>query len=536
MYVKMANVELAISYARASQDRTGEELSVSRQHEDHREVARERGAQIKVELTDNDVSAAGKRRRPDFEAALATVKAGEATVIIATDMSRLTRGKALDEARLLELGLETGLKLWFKRAPDLDLSTAAGRYTASILIANARHEIEQKSERQRRATIQAAEQGRPSGGRRPFGFESDGITVREDEAAAVRAAYDDVLSGLPIGRIASQWNEAGLRTPQRGYEHGCGGTCAPTVRPRKCPKHVLGEYSRWTAQTLRPLLLNPRYAGLRAHVPVDRAAAGGDPRKLRLASIVGAAAWPALVDESTWRAAVDLITDPSRANPARSGRAMLTGTALCGICDAPVHAGGGPARGRLGTYASYRCSAAMGHVGRAAEPVDWWIGEIVIERLARPDAAALLDDDARPDAAALRRQAKALRVSIDGLARLFADKVLDEAGVRRESARLRGELAAVEAQQRDAGRVNVLGPMVLAGQQADGLDAARTAVRAVWDGMDVDRRRAVVETLMTVRLLPPGRGTRLGRDVETWKRNASRIEESIQIVWVLSRP
>jgi site-specific DNA recombinase len=532
MYVKMADVELAISYARASQDRTGEELSVSRQHEDHRGVARERGVRIVAELTDNDVSAAGKRRRPGFEAALAMVKRGDATVIIATDMSRLTRGKAQDEARLLELGLQTGLKLWFKRAPDLDLSSAAGRLTASILIAAARHEIEQKSERQRRASIQAAEQGRRVGGRRPFGYESDGTAIREEEAAAVRAAYDAVLSGVPLGRVASDWNRRGLRTPQRSYEHGCGGACAPTVRPRSCPRHRLGEYSEWTAQTLRPLLLNPRYAGLRAHVPQDRREGGGDPRKLRLDSIVGPAAWPSLVSEETWRAAVELITDPERAKPARSERGLLTGLGLCGVCDATVHAGGGPKRGERDPYATYRCSNAYGHVGRAAGPVDWWVSEIVIERLARPDAAALLDDDDRPDAAALRREARALRTRIDGLAKLFADKVLDEMGVRRESARLRADLADVEAQQRDAGRVNVLGPLVAAGQRAGDQNEARAAVREVWEVLDVDRRRAVVDVLMAVRLLPPGRGVRFGRDVPSWERKAAQIKESIEITWM----
>lgn len=499
MYVKMADVETGISYARASQDRTGEELSVSRQHEDHRALAGERGVRILAELTDNDVSAAGKRRRPEFETALTLVKRGEASIIIATDMSRLTRGKALDEARLLELGLKTGLKLWFKRAPDLDLSTAAGRYTASILIANARHEIEQKSERQRRASIQAAEQGRRTGGRRPFGYEPDGMTVRETEAKAVRDAYDAVLSGVPLGRIATDWNGRGLRTPQRLYVHGCDGTCAPTVRPRECPRHELGEHSQWTAQTVRPLLLNPRYAGLRAHLSETKREGGGDPRKLRLQSIVGAAAWPALVDEETWRAAVDTLTDPSRAKPGRSPRGLLTGVARCGVCGATVHRGGAVSPRGKDSYPMYRCSGSTGHVGRKAQPVDQYVGQVVTGRLSRPDAAALLIDRQRSDAAELRTAAQALRARLDGLAGLYTEGVLTEAGVRRESQRLRQRLAEVEALQVNAGRADLLRPLV-------GVDAEEA-----WKGMDVDRQRLVVETLMTVTLLPPGRGTRTFR-------------------------
>ncbi|PYC75207.1 serine recombinase [Micromonospora arborensis] len=495
----MADVD-ALSYARASQDRTGEELSVGRQHEDHRTLAQLRQARIVRELTDNDVSAAGKRRRPDFETGLELVRRGEARVIIATDMSRLTRGKARDEVRLLELGLETGLHLWFVRAPDLDLSTAAGRLTASILIAAARHEIEQKSERQRRAAIQAAEQGRRIGGRRPFGYESDGVTIRESEAAAVRDAYEAVLAGVPLGRIAADWNARGLNTPQ--------------------PKRD-GSPSPWTAQTLRPTLLNPRYAGLRSHV-TEALRETMDPRAARLKAIVGPAAWEELVTEETWRAAVELITDPSRHTGPRSGRGLLTGVGRCGVpeCGATVHRGAAPARkGREG-HPTYRCRASMGHVGRASEPVDWWVTEVVIGRLERPDAALLLADDKRPDAAKLRREARALRVRLDSLAGLLADGVLTEVGVRRESVKLRTKLAEVEAAQADAGRVNVLGPLINAPD-----------VRAAVEALDTDRLRVVIDTLMTVTLLPPGRGVRFGQDVESWERVAERISASIVIDW-----
>ena len=50
------------------------------------------------------------------------------------------------------------------------------------------------------------------GGRRPFGFELD-MTIRENEAAAIRQAYRHVLAGVPLGEIARNWNEAGFCTP-----------------------------------------------------------------------------------------------------------------------------------------------------------------------------------------------------------------------------------------------------------------------------------------------------------------------------------
>jgi hypothetical protein len=52
----------------------------------------------------------------------------------------------------------------------------------------------------------------------------------------------------------------------------------------------------------------------------------------------------------------------------------------------------------------------------------------------------------------------------------------------------------------DAGRVDVLGPLVLAGD-----------VRAVWEALSVDRQRVVIDALMIIRIMPPGRGTRTFR-------------------------
>lgn len=475
-----------VVYLRISKDSTGEELGVARQREDILKLAKQRGWDIVAEHTDNDISASGKRHRPGFEAVLETVKQGRARCIVAWDMTRLTRN-ARDRLRLLEVGKQYGAHVAFVRGSDLDLGTPAGRLTADILGSVAQHEIEQKGDRQRRAYRQAAEQGRRVGGRRAFGYELDGMTVRQREARAVRDGYDAVLSGVPLGRIAADWNERGLHTPQ----------------PRRD-----GSPSPWTAQTVRPVLLNPRYAGLRSHVTDEIREKHPDPRAARIAGIVGPAKWKGLVSEETWRAVVDRLTDPSRAKPGRSPRGLLTGVARCGICGATLHRGGGTKLAGRDSYPMYRCSGSTGHVGRQALPVDDYVGRVVVARLSQPDAASLLVDSKRPDTKALRTQAQALRSRLDGLARLYAEGLLTEAGVRRESESLRSRLAEVEAQQVDAGRADVLGPM-LKGNAAE-----------AWEALDNDRRRLIIDTLMTVTVLPPGRGTRTFRPetvVIEWK-------------------
>lgn len=460
----------AILYLRQSIDRTGDELGVTRQREDARKLAEARGLTIVAEHSDNDVSAAGKRTRPGFNAVLADLDTGKAKCVIAWDWTRLARN-GRDTLRLIELGQKQGISVMLCRGTgDMDLSTPNGRMIASILASVAQQEIEQKSDRQRRATLQAAEQGRRVGGRRPFGYESDGVTIRETEARAIRAAYDDLLAGVPVSRIAADWNAQGLTSPQARRD---------------------GQPSTWLAQTVRPLLLNPRYAGLRSHMTEALLEAHGrDPRKARVAGIVGPAVWPGLVTEETWRAAVALLSDPSRStNPQRAGRGLLTGVARC-QCGAHVHRGTAAA-GR----ATYRCKGPCGW-SRAVGPVNDYVSAVVIERLERPDAARLLLADHRPDAAKLRTQALAISARIDELAGLYAEGILDAAGVRRESAKLRAQRAEIERQQADAGRVNVLGALV--GAQH---------VRAAWKALDTDRQRAVIDVLMIVTVLPPGRGS-----------------------------
>jgi DNA invertase Pin-like site-specific DNA recombinase len=273
----------AAIYLRQSFDKTGEELAVDRQRDDALKLAERRDWNVvRVEI-DNDISAAGKRHRPGFEAILTAIQRKEVGAVISWDMTRLTRNRR-DTVRVIEAGERAGVVLAFVRGSDLDLSTPSGRMLADILASVARQEIEQKSDRQKRANMQAAEQGRRTGGRRPFGYETDGTTIRDLEAMAVRQAFDDVLAGVSLAQIARDWNAAGLRTPQ---------------------KTRTGEPSKWIPTTVRGVLQNPRYAGLRSYTSAPE-------HGRRKVESVYPAQWPAIVSEETWRATTALLADPDR--------------------------------------------------------------------------------------------------------------------------------------------------------------------------------------------------------------------------------
>jgi uncharacterized protein involved in exopolysaccharide biosynthesis len=136
------------------------------------------------------------------------------------------------------------------------------------------------------------------------------------------------------------------------------------------------------------------------------------------------------------------------------------------------------------------------------------VSEVAIERLARPDAADLLLDHDRPDIDELRAEADRLRRRIDALADEYAADTITLAQLTRATERLRARMAEIEARMADTARVDILGSL-----------AGAEDARAVWERLDIDRKRAVIGVLMSVTLHPPGRGTRTFRP------------ESVEITW-----
>lgn len=455
-------------YLRISQDRDQDERGITRQREDAERLVTQRGWSIEAVYSENDTSAAGKARRPQFDAMLRAVEGGQIEAIVAWSLDRLVRN-ARDRLRLVEACQKHRVVIALVRGSDMDPTTPAGRLAIGILGEVAQHEIEVKADRQRRAAQQAAENGKPAPGPLPFGFLPDRLTHDPARADAIRDAYAAVLSGASLAGIAREWNAAGLTSGR-----------VRTSRVRT------GKPSTWRAETIRALLLNPRNAGLRA----------------LNGTIIGTAMWEPIVDQEAYYAVSAMLRDPSRRMAPPTPRHLLSGVAVCGTCGEPVVAGTTRPR-----YFAYRCRS-NGHVARRGDHVDGWIaggvieGEqvrgLAVERLSQPDAIELIPTrEHGPDVADLRSRAQALRARIDDLAVAFADGDLTRAQFRANRDRKLAELAAVEAELAEAGQMNVLAPLVTADD-----------VAAVWHGLSVDRQRVVIDVLMTVTLHPVGQGRR----------------------------
>jgi DNA invertase Pin-like site-specific DNA recombinase len=450
----------AAVYLRQSKDQYGTGLAVARQREDCLKLCRERGWEP-TEYTDNDVSAFSGKTRPEYKRMLSDIEAGGIGAVVVWNLDRLHR-RPVELEHFIDLADRHRLAL-ATVSGDTDLSTDSGRLHARIMGAVARQEGERKSARQKRAALQAAQLGKPAGGPRSFGYDKDGTTVRDNEAAALRKAYASLLVGDSLYSLCRELNGAGFVTT--------------AGKPFK-------------DSGLRYLLLNPRNAGLRAH----------PDEKTKERKIVGPAAWPAIVDEETWRTAHALLTDDARLTN-RLGAArrwLLVNLALCGRCDDGTtvrvtyrdrDTNGDPVR-------VYRCRDHP-HLARRADFCDWRVTERVIARLSRDDARDLLIDNDVPDLAALRQEADTLNTRLQQLAEAFADGGVSAAQLRAGTERLRARLGEVEAKMIHVDRAPLLADLVTAGD-----------VPKAWEGISLDRQRAVIDLLYTVTLLPGARGNK----------------------------
>ncbi|MDG9704832.1 recombinase family protein [Streptomyces sp. DH37] len=270
----------AAIYCRISQDRGGAGLGVARQEEDCRALSARKGWDVVAVHTDNDVSAYSGAPRPAWQELMADVRNGTVDAIVCWHVDRLTRSpRELED--VIDLADRYGLEL-ATVSGEIDLATPTGRMIARMLGAAARHEAEHKAERQQRQRRQAAEAGKVAGGgKRPFGYEDDRITVREDEAEIIREGARRVLAGESLASICRDWQKRGITT-------------------------VAGI--PWKPSALRRMLASARISGRREHTPRS----SWEKTRPLLGEIVADAIWPGIISHEDSDRLRALLSDPER--------------------------------------------------------------------------------------------------------------------------------------------------------------------------------------------------------------------------------
>lgn len=458
----------AIIYCRISRDREGAGLGVERQRDDCEQLAAQLRLNIVAVYEDNDLSAYSGKPRLGYDALLHDIRAGRAEVVLAWHTDRLHRSPAeLEE--YIDVCEPRRVETRTVKAGTLDLATATGRMIARQLGVQARYEVERMAERQRRKRDQMAAAGEYMGGARPFGYEADGVTIRDDEAEAVREAAEAILAGASLRAVCREWEERGIRTVPRARRQPDGTRSEPVSKA-------------WDATELRRMLLRPRNAGILQHRGQE----------------AGPARWPAILDEATWRSMCAVLTDPTRrTTPGNERKWLGSGIYFCGIkgCGLTVRAStAGTASGRVHLPA-YRCRT-LRHVTRRCDLLDEYITLLTLARVSRPDAVDLLAQHDDPvDVAGAQRDMREARGTLDALAGALGAGEMDMQEWRAASGAARRRLQAAEDVLSRAVKANPVASLVGAEDP-----------RAVWGGLDLSRRRAVVSYLMTVTVHPARRG------------------------------
>jgi len=456
----------AAIYTRISEDREGAGLGVERQEADCRALAERLRWSIVSTFSDNDVSAYSGRLRHGYRNLLGALRTGQADAVLVWHTDRLHRSpKELEE--YIEICQSREIPTHTVKAGPLDLATPSSRLIARQLGAYARFESEHHSDRAKRARLQAATDGRWIGGLRPFGYGADGMTVIESEAEVVRWMAAEVLAGRSLRSIAKKLNSEG--------------TFTSTGKP-------------WTARAVAWLLKRPRNAGLSQHQ--------GEP--------IAPAKWPAIISEDTWRSVIAMLGDPSRnTTTSRARKWLLSGLAVCGKCGQPV-------RSTVAAWGDRRVSSYVcpdHHVRRNAEKLDEYVSMIVVERLSRPDTRDLLVPDQTGGVAALLTEDAGLRARLDELGRLFGDGVIDALQLASGTARIREQREQVTTALAAANRANVL---------VDVIEASDVA--AAWNALDLSRKRAAIDVLLAVTILPTKRGGARRKGESTFDHESVRID------------
>jgi site-specific DNA recombinase len=486
----------ADAYLRLSDFRADDADSFGARETKLRAEAARLGWHVRHVITENDVTADGRRKpasaykrqlvrradgspemrfgrkvyrvlRPGWRSVLEDLGSGAATAVLAEDLDRVARD-ARDIEDLIDAVSACG---GHARSLSGSLTLTAGGRSDEIAMARVMTAMGAKSSADTARRVadgreRSALAGSYGGGRRPFGFTADPdapkgqrtLIIVPSEAAVIRRAASAVLAETASDAKSLAFLARELRAA---------GT--PTVTG-----------AAWTPETLKDILIKPAVAGIAVNTRTRTETAG---------------AWDAILPREIWEACRAILTDPARrtnATNANAPRWLGSGLYQCGVCadgtSVTVHGG----RGRSKAYVCH----STPHIRRNAAATDDYVAFMIIDRLSRPDAANLLRPPVRPgiDTVALRAEQKRLEIAGTSQARMHAlGEITDSemrAGSRLRQARLAeiaGQLSAVTA--------------------PDPLAEFRGApdAGAVWDALPLARKRGVLAVLARVTLLPAAR-------------------------------
>lgn len=428
-------------YVRISDDSEGDAKGVARQREDCCALAAVRRWNVVKIYEDNDFSAYQRKVvRPEFEALLGDLHLGVIQGVVVYNLDRFAR-QPRDLERAIDIYDDRPNYVFATLEGDVNLATTDGLTMARVMVAFANKSSADTGRRVQRKQLELASEGRPHGGRQPYGWQADGLTADPEARKEILSAHKAILAGAKISDIQRDWLERGI---------------APTSR---AGKRFRGA-ERLDHKTVRRILTNPALAGVkvyRGQVVMDDK---GQPVK---------AVWEPLCDADDLFAVNAALEArrPAQGLPATNAmRYLLSGICRCGAC-------GGPMRGQMrrrtsgDQYQVYLCDRSgfakgCGKIARQGAPIDRMITDLVLADQKRVhlktasggwnEAHQARLDEVLSDLAELRAAYTARKVSMAVLLDLVAplEKERDDLAFHKRKAEREGKRAEVAEHTRDA--------------------------------------------------------------------------------------
>lgn len=203
--------------------------------------------------------------------------------------------------------------------------------------------------------------------------------------------------------------------------------------------------------------------------------------------VVGEGLWPPLWSVEQHHRLVAMLTDPARRNsgPGREARHLLTGIAKCGLCGKGLWHKDTPSTRAKGMPPFYACPC--GKIARRQDMLDKLVIAAVFARLNKLDPALLTQGDDE-EVKAAQAEAMALQARLDGFVASAADGDLTPRALAVIEQRLLPQIAAAQERARPRYQSDLVGKLA--------------ADPALWESFTVSEQREVVESLVTIKVMP----------------------------------
>jgi site-specific DNA recombinase len=451
--------------------------------------AREHGYEVIEVFRDNlTASRFSKKDRPDFVRMMQFIPANQVPAVLVTEQARLDR-KLWEIIDLIQLAHEGGLQQIVKvrRNEIMDLSTEKDLMRVIDQALRDREESTVISERVRARKLDQARAGEFPGGRRPFGWEADGVTPIQIEQNLISWVGDQILAGVSLTSLTRMLNRDKVPTAYGG---------------------------RWQRSTLQFIFRNKRIIGIRVHHGVEYKAQ-----------------WDAVIEREMYdRIQIRLDANQSRRNSQiKSGRRyLLTGFVVCGLCGNHMTGSGHTRAGQL--ERRYYCQPEQqpgirrgcGKIARLAEPVEAVVIRQVLYRLDSPEfAEAFATATQNDDMQAALAEYQETKTNLGSLLRAIytESNPYSQQAMEQIKGELESRLEQITHRMDRIESVQILAAVPFGKK-----------VTELWDGADQSVQRDLIRLLLDkVVIQPSSKGGRLTRwtdevSGQSWMFDPSKVE------------